>query len=54
MSEVLEKSKVYRKLQKHLDKQVIRFPKYKSGADINMLKGLFSPKQAEPAIKLSK
>ena len=43
----MQKIEIYRKLQQHLDKQVTRFPKLKSGADLELLKYVFSPEQAE-------
>jgi Na+-translocating ferredoxin:NAD+ oxidoreductase subunit B len=39
--------KLYRDLQIHLDQQTIGFPETKSGSDINLLKQLFTPAQAE-------
>lgn len=50
---MVEDYNIYRTLQKHLDKQLIRFPKYKSGADIDLLRSIFSPKHAQIAIKLN-
>jgi electron transport complex protein RnfB len=43
----------YRELQRHLDKQPIGFPAAKSGADIRILKRLFTPEQAQLATHLS-
>jgi electron transport complex protein RnfB len=43
---------VYNKLQKHLDSQVIPFPKTKSGVEIKLLKNLFTPEEAKFALKL--
>jgi Na+-translocating ferredoxin:NAD+ oxidoreductase subunit B len=48
-----EGEKVYRDLQKHLDKQVVGFPATKSGAEIRILKRLFSPEEAILAMNLS-
>ena len=44
---------VYRDLQRHLDGQVLRFPTLKSGADIRMLKGIFTPDEARAATRLT-
>lgn len=43
---------IYRKLQKHLDKMPVGFPSVKSGADIRLLKHLFTPEEAKIAIFL--
>ncbi len=43
---------VYRDLQRHLDKQPIGFPASKSGADIRILKRLFTPDHARLATHL--
>lgn len=43
---------VYERLQKHLDAQVIPFPKTKSGVEIKLLKSLFTPEEAKFALKL--
>jgi electron transport complex protein RnfB len=43
----------YRELQRHLDKQPIGFPPSKSGAEIRILKRLFSPEQAQLATHLN-
>jgi len=43
----------YRKLQEHLDKLPVGFPRSKSGAEIRILKFIFTPKEAEIATKLS-
>jgi electron transport complex protein RnfB len=45
--------KLYRNLQKHLDKQTIGFPETKSGSDIALLKQLFAPEQAEITMMLT-
>lgn len=45
--------KVYRRLQQHLDNQAIGFPAAWSGADIRLLKRLFSPDEAKLALYLS-
>ena len=39
----------YRKLQKHLDSQAVGFPATRSGADIKILKHIFTPQEAEIA-----
>jgi NAD-dependent dihydropyrimidine dehydrogenase PreA subunit len=44
---------VYRDLQRHLDKQPIGFPATKSGAEIRILKRIFTPEQARLATYLS-
>jgi len=45
--------KIYRRLQKHLDQQVVGFPAAKNGADIRLLKHIFTPEEAEIACHLS-
>ncbi|HEY98507.1 MAG TPA: 4Fe-4S dicluster domain-containing protein [Dehalococcoidia bacterium] len=45
--------KVYRDLQKHLDKQAVGFPATKSGVELRILKHLFSPEQASLALHLN-
>jgi electron transport complex protein RnfB len=45
--------KLYRDLQKHLDKQTIGFPETKSGSDLALLKQLFTPAQAEITMMLT-
>jgi len=47
------KNNVYRKLQKHLDAQPVGFPATRTGADIRVLKHIFSPEQARIATCLS-
>ena len=37
---------IFRKLQKHLDKQPVGYPAVKSGADIRLLKYFFEPEEA--------
>ena len=49
---IIKDSDVYRKLQQHLDKMPIGFPVVKSGADIRLLKHLFTPKEANIAMYL--
>ena len=44
---------VYRSLQQHLDQQAVGFPAVKSGADIRLLKRLFTPEEARLALHLS-
>lgn len=44
-----QEDEVYRRLQRHLDKQAVEFPKTGSGADIRLLKRLFSPDEAKLA-----
>ncbi len=43
---------IYRKLQEHLDKLPIGFPVTESGVELRILKNLFTPEQAELAMKL--
>lgn len=43
---------IYRSLQQHLDQQAVGFPAVKSGADIRLLKRLFSPDEAKLALHL--
>jgi electron transport complex protein RnfB len=45
--------KVYRDLQKYLDRMPISYPATESGAEIRILKHLFTPKEAEIALQLS-
>lgn len=44
---------IYRLLQRHLDKQAVGFPAAWSGADIRLLKRLFSPDEAKLALYLT-
>ncbi len=44
---------IYRLLQRHLDRQAIGFPATWSGADIRLLKRLFTPDEAKLALHLS-
>ena len=44
---------VYAKLQKHLDAQAVGFPSTPSGAEIRILKHIFTPREAEIAVCLS-
>lgn len=44
---------IYRRLQHHLDRQAVGFPKVKSGADVDLLSDLFTPIQAAVALGLS-
>ena len=46
-------SDIYRLLQQHLDKQAVGFPSVKSGADVRLLKRLFSPDEAKLALHLT-
>ena len=48
-----ESDKIYRNLQKHLDRQAVSFPATKSGAEIRILKRLFNPEEAKLAMSLS-
>ena len=50
----LEKNeKIYSDLQRHLDSQAIGFPATKSGAELRILKHIFSPTEAEIATCLT-
>jgi NAD-dependent dihydropyrimidine dehydrogenase PreA subunit len=46
-------SGVFRLLQLHLDQQAVGFPAAESGADVRLLKKLFSPDEAALALQLS-
>jgi Pyruvate/2-oxoacid:ferredoxin oxidoreductase delta subunit len=48
-----ENDNMFRLLQRHLDKQAVGFPAVRSGADIRLLKRLFSPEEARLALRLS-
>jgi ferredoxin len=52
MSNVEEEMEIYRNLQKHLNKMPIGFPSVKSGADLRLLKHLFTPEEAKIATYL--
>jgi len=43
----------YVRLQQHLDRQAVGFPATKSGAEIRVLKHIFTPREAEVATCLS-
>jgi electron transport complex protein RnfB len=45
--------RIYRDLQRHLDRQAVGFPATKSGAEIRILKRLFSPEEARLALHLT-
>ncbi len=47
-----EEDDVYRALQQHMDQFPVRFPARKGGAEIQLLKRLFKPKEAKIATKL--
>ncbi len=47
-----EESQIYRELQKYLDKLPVGFPKTDSGVEIRVLKHLFTPLEAQIALKL--
>ncbi len=44
---------VYKRLRKHLDSQAVGFPSTGSGAEINLLKHIFTPREAEIATCLT-
>jgi Na+-translocating ferredoxin:NAD+ oxidoreductase subunit B len=50
---VKKNNQIYVKLQKHLDNQAVGFPATRSGVEINILKHIFSPEEAEIACCLS-
>ena len=50
---MLNEDEVYRELQQHLDSQAVAFPAAKSGAEIRLLKRLFTPDEARLAMYLS-
>ena len=43
----------YIKLQKHLDNQAVGFPASRSGAELNILKHIFTSEEAEIACSMS-
>ena len=49
---MVSESDAYRSLQEHLDKMPVGFPATKSGVEINLLKAIFTPKQAKIATHL--
>lgn len=49
---IQEDGDIYRNLQEHLNKMPIGFPSVKSGADIRLLKHLFTPEEAQIALFL--
>lgn len=44
---------IYRRLQKHMDRMPVGFPKSESGLDLELLKHFFTPDEALIAIELS-
>ena len=48
----MEDLKIYRELQEHLDKMPVGFPATESGVELRVLKHLFTPEEAQIAIKL--
>ena len=52
-SKMITEEKIYRELQQHLDKQAVAFPAAQSGAEIKILKRLFTPEEARLAMHLS-
>ena len=44
---------IYRQLQKHLNRQPVGFPRVRSGADVQLLKRLFTPDEARLALGLT-
>jgi ferredoxin len=49
----MEELEIYKELQRHLDEQPIGFPATESGAEIPLLRRLFSPQEASLAMHLS-
>ena len=45
--------RIYRGLQQHLDRQAVGYPATRTGAEIRILKRLFSPEEAELALHLT-
>jgi electron transport complex protein RnfB len=45
--------RIYRELQKHLNRQPVGFPATRSGSDLRLLKWLFTPAEAQWAMKLN-
>ena len=51
---MVESNDVYRKLQQHIDERMpVGFPRSESGADIRILKHLFTPEEANLVLYLS-
>ena len=48
-----DNEQIYIRLQKHLDKQAVGFPATRSGAEIKVLRHIFTPRQAKIAAYLS-
>ena len=48
-----EVDKVYRDLQRHLDKQAVGFPATESGVELRILQDYFSPEEASLALYLN-
>jgi Na+-translocating ferredoxin:NAD+ oxidoreductase subunit B len=46
-------TRTYRDLQQHLDRQVVGYPATKSGAELRILKKLFTPEEAQLAMQLT-
>lgn len=49
----MKDNRVYAQLQKHLDRQPVGFPATRSGAEIEILKHIFSPREARIALAMS-
>ena len=49
----VEGDRPYRKLQQHLNRQPVGFPPSRTGADIRLLKHIFTPQEAQLAVCLS-
>ena len=47
-----ERAEIYRRLQRHLDRQAIGFPATESGVELRLLERCFDPTQAEVALLL--
>jgi electron transport complex protein RnfB len=52
-AEMEQETKVYRNLQRYLDRMPISYPATESGVEIRILKHLFTPEEAEIALQLS-
>ena len=48
-----DNEQIYIRLQKHLDRQAVGFPATRSGAEIKVLRHIFTPRQAEIATYLN-
>ena len=51
--EMAQNEGIYRQLQEHFDRQAVGFPATRSGADVALLRQIFTPEEAEMALRLS-